>query len=198
MVVPACLPGSRRGTLPPALRARLGSAIRRKPETRGHVRVCLRVQPFHPDGTPSGPAYVKEYDLATKQLAQFLMALVFNSTQTISDTGGTGRSIANATAVTAPTVLAGTGSTSATVSDTALGTQTETVAGTVTSYSAGTTTGTFTITGTITAGADRAYAEIGCRVTSGGDTFLVCRDVISTTNVSNTGTLAVTYTFTNS
>ena len=135
-------------------------------------------------------------DLATKQFAQFVQALLLNSTQTISDTTATGRSIANATATTAPTILAGTTSTAATVTDTALGGQTETIAGTVNAYSGSGSSGSFTVTGTITAGADRAYVEVGLRVTNGGNTFLICRDTFSALNVSNTGTLAVTYTLT--
>ena len=138
----------------------------------------------------------KEDDLATKQFAQFVMALMLNSTQTITDTTNTGRSIANATAVTTPTILAGTSGTAATVLDYALGAQTETASGTVNSYSGSGSSGSFTVTGTITAGADRAYQEVGLRVTSGGNTFLVCRDTFSTLNVSSSGTLAVTYTLT--
>jgi hypothetical protein len=139
---------------------------------------------------------VKDHDLATKQFAQFVMALLLNSTQTINDTTATGRSVANASATTAPTILAGTTATAATVTDTALGAQTETQSGTVNAYSGSGSSGSFTVTGTITAGADRAYTEVGLRVTNGGNTFLICRDTFSTLNVSSSGTLAVTYTLT--
>lgn len=164
------------------------------PERKGRIRIRVQLVARDADGNITGERCLD--DLATKQLAQFVQALVLASTQTITDTGGTGRSVANASATTAPTILAGTGSTAAAYNDTALGTQTETVSGTVNAYSGSGTSGSFTVTGTITAGADRAYAEVGLRCTNGGNTFLLCRDVFSVLNVSNTGTLAVTYTLT--
>ncbi len=86
-------------------------------------------------------------------------------------------------------------STAATVIDNALGAQTETQSATINAWSGTGSSGTFTVTATITAGADRAYAEVGLRVTVNAHLYLICRDVFSVLNVSNTGTLAVTYTF---
>ena len=175
------------------------------PEQSGCMKIKVRLEAFAPcslhapqpcDCQKVSVGVRDKADLATKQFAQFVQALLLNSTQTISDTTATGRSIANATATTAPTVLAGTTSTAATVTDTALGGQTDTIAGTVNTYSGSGSSGSYTVTGTITAGADRAYVEVGLRVTNGGNTFLICRDTFSALNVSNTGTLAVTYTLT--
>lgn len=138
----------------------------------------------------------KLHDLATKQFAQLIQLNILNTNETITDTGGTGRSETANAAATVPTILAGTGSTAATVTDNALGTQTETVAATINAYSGSGASGNFTVTGTITATADRAYAEVGLRVTVNTHTYLICRDTFPTLNVSNTGTLAVTYTLT--
>ena len=165
------------------------------PKRRGQICIRLDVIAHDKNGRLLGTRS-KEYDLATKQFAQFVQALMLNSTQTITDTGGVGRSTANASATTAPTILAGTSGTAATVTDTALGTQTETQAGTVNSYSGSGSSGNFTVTGTITAGADRAYAEVGLQVTNATHTFLICHDTFSVLNVSSGGTLAVTYTLT--
>jgi len=164
------------------------------PERKGRIKIGVKLVARDKDGNITGERCFD--DLATKQLAQFVQALILASTQTISDTTGTGRSVTNATATSAVTILAGTGTTAAAYNDTALQTQTETVSGTVNAYSGSGTSGSFTVTGTITATADRAYAEVGLRITCGGNTFLLCHDVFSVLNVSNTGTLAVTYTLT--
>lgn len=164
------------------------------PERKGRIRIGVKLQSFDAEGNLLDERCMD--DLATKQFAQLVQALIFNSTQTIADTSNATHSVANASATTAPTILAGTTGTAATVTDFALGAQTETVAGTVNAYSGSGSSGSFTITGTITATADRAYQEVGLRVTNGGNTYLVCHDTFSTLNVSNTGTLAVTYTLT--
>lgn len=176
------------------------------PAHRGGIDIRLEVEafapcPHHAPLACSCPKAslgrrCKDGDLATKQFAQLVQALLLNSTQTITDTASATHSVANASATTLPTILAGTTSTAATVTDVALGTQTETVSATVNAYSGSGSSGSFTVTGTITATADRAYAEVGLRVTNGGNTYLICRDTFSTLNVSNTGTLAVTYTLT--
>lgn len=166
-------------------------------DDQGHGRISIKldVRGYSPEGLQTAHE-CKEYDLATKQLAQMIMALILGNTQTISDTSGSGHSIANNTATSAVTVLTGTAGTAATVLDTALGTQTETGTGTVNAYSGSGSSGAFTVTSTITATADRAYQEVGLRITVGGNTYLLCHDTYTTVNVSNTGTLAVTYTIT--
>lgn len=165
------------------------------PPGRGQIKIKLDVRGYDPDGTLVGHE-CKDDDLATKQFAQVVMALVFASTQTIADTSASTHSVANNTATSAVTVLAGTTGTAATVLDTALGAQTETGTTTVNAYSGSGSSGTFTITSTVTATADRAYQEVGLRITIGGNLYLLCHDTFSTVNVSNTGTLAVTYTIT--
>lgn len=169
----------------------------------GGMKIKVRLEAFEPcplhAPTPCDCPKVsigvreKEHDLATTQFAKLVQALILNSTQTITDITSTGRSIANASATTTPTIAAGTTGTAATVADVALGASTETVAATVNATSGAGSTCTFTVTGTITAGADRAYTEVGLTVVNAAHTFLICRDTFSVLNVSNTGTLAVTY-----
>ena len=163
---------------------------------KGCMRVCLHVEAKDPDGTLAGIRH-KENDLATAQFAQLIQANILDTAETITDTGGTGRSVTANSAATVPTIAAGTTGTAATVSDTALGTETETqTTVTVNTYSGSGSSGTFTVTGTITAGSARAYQEVGLKVTVGGHVFLICHDTFSTLNVSSGGTLAVTYTLT--
>lgn len=179
-----------------------------------HFRIWLSVKSYEPcrfahhrgrecgckkklTGVREGPA-----NLLTNGFAALVQANILNNAPTnqIKDTGGTLRSITANTATSALTGAAGTTGTTAAVTDFALGTETETQA-TVTvnaNPNTGTTSGTFTVTFTITAGADRAYAEVGLKITKATFVFLVCHDTFSVLNVSNTGTLAVTYTFTNS
>lgn len=137
----------------------------------------------------------KEHDLATKQLGQLIQLNILATNETIKDTSAANNAETANTAASAPTILAGTGGSAATVIDNALGTQTETQAATINAWSGTGSSGTFTVTGTITAGADRAYIEVGLRVTVNAHLYLVCRDAFTTLNVSNTGTLATTYTF---
>jgi hypothetical protein len=134
----------------------------------------------------------KEHDLTCKALAQLIMLNILHSAQIITDTSNTGNSESVNTACTSPLIAAGTSGTSATFADHVLGTETETVSATVGSISSN----TFAVTGTITAGANRAYQEVGIRVTANSHLYLLTHDTFSTLNVSNTGTLAVTYTFT--
>jgi len=148
-------------------------------------------------GLREGPA-----NLLTNQFAAFVQQQILNNdaTNNPKDTGGTQRNTSTGTATSALTGRAGTGTTTAAVTDFALQTETETQS-TVTvnaNPTTGTTSGTFTVTFTITATADRAYAEVGLTIVKETWTFLLCHDVFSALNVSNTGTLAVTYTFTNS
>lgn len=151
-------------------------------------------------GVREGPA-----NLATKQWAQFNQVLILASSQTIADTGAVGRAITNGTATGTLNLVAGTGSAAATDTDTNLQAQSTgtngSQAGTVTAYVSGGTSGTFTITATITntSGAAIAYRECGVEITVGGNVFLLAHDIFAAAlNVSNNGTLALTYTITNS
>ena len=141
-------------------------------------------------------------NLCTNVFASFVQANILNQApaNNQSDTGGSSRAITANTAMSSLTGEAGTSATTAAVTDTKLGTATESQASVTVNANptSGTTSGTFTVTFTITAGADRAYAEVGLYVTKQTFVFCITRDTFSVLNVSNTGTLAVTYTFTNS
>ena len=166
-----------------------------------HFRIHLNVRAFEPHGTLTG-----EYDgpsnLLTNQFAAFVQQQILNNdaTNNPKDTGGTQRNTSTGTATSALTGRAGTNATPAAVTDFVLGTETETQASVTVNANptTGTTSGTFTVTFTITAGADRVYTEVGLTIVKETWTFLLCHDVFTGLNVSNTGTLAVTYTFTNS
>lgn len=132
--------------------------------------------------------------MALAQFAQLVQLNILDTAETVKNTSGTGNALAVNSAATAPTILAGTGTTAATVLDDAMQTQTESVAATVNAYSGSGSSGSFTVTGTVTAAAARAYAEVGLQVTVGGNTYLICHDSFSVLNVSSGGTLAVTYT----
>ena len=197
--------------------AKTGKIIRGVSEPKvdpNHFRIWLKVEAFKPckkhahlraaceckkvrTGVREGPA-----NLCTNAFAAFVQSGILNQApaNTVKDTGNTARSLSANSAHSSLTGRAGTNATTAAVTDYALGTETETQA-TVTvnaNPNTGTTSGTFTVTFTITAGADRLYAEVGLTVVQQTWTFLITHDVFTALNVSNTGTLAVTYTFTNS
>lgn len=166
----------------------------KKPGYQGGVRVGLRIEARDADGKLIG--IVERDALATQQFAQLIQLNILDTAESIKDTGGTSHSESVNTAATAPTIDAGTTGTAATVTDNALGTETETVAATINAYSGSGSSGSFTVTGTITAGANRAYQEVGLKVTVNTHVYLICHDTFSTLNVSSGGTLAVTYTIT--
>lgn len=164
-----------------------------------NCRLWLRVEARDPEGNLTG---VREgpTNLLTNQFPAFVQSFLLATTpntnpKRVSDGAATAISGANS----APTGRAGTNATAAAVTDFKLGTETETAAATVNANpTTGTTSGTFTITYTVTAGADRAYTEVGVTITNNTNLYLLCHDVFTALNVSNTGTLAVTYTWTNS
>lgn len=161
----------------------------------GNMKIKVRVEGFDAAGNSLG-VREKNPDLATKQFAQLIQLNILNTGETIKDTAAASNAESANTAASAPTILAGTGGTAATVADYTMQTQTETVAATINAWSGSGSSGSFTVTGTITAGSNRAYQEVGLRVTVNAHTYLICRDTFSTLNVSSGGTLAVTYTIT--
>ncbi len=176
--------------------------IRQKDGKRhGLVHICARVEARDPYGVLTG-VYKNEYDLGTKQFAQLVQTNILDTAQTITNTSGTGESIAVNSASTSPTILAGTGTTAAAVTDYALQTPTSgssgSIAATINAYSGSGTSGNFTVTGTITntSGSTITYSEVGIEVTVSTYTFLITHDVFTGLSVSNNGTLAVTYTIT--
>ena len=184
-----------------------------------HFRIHLKVEAFAPCKNPlhriagvqcDCPREEKELigvregptNLCTNAFAAFVQSGILSTApaNTVPDTGNTARTLSKEQAHTALTGRAGTSSTAAAVTDYHLITETETQASVTVNANptTGTTSGTFTVTFTITAGADRLYTEVGLTVVQQTWTFLITRDVFTGLNVSNTGTLAVTYTFTNS
>ena len=152
----------------------------------------------------------KEHDLKTTQYARLEMAGVFAESQTVKDTSAATHTVAAGFTASAPTIATGTGSTTPAVGDYVIQTPvTDTPAGTgkiaatVGSYTPGTTTGAFVITGTITNGSagDITYKEIGIEVTIATFVYLVLHDLVNGATgylVSIGGTMACTYTITNS
>lgn len=153
-------------------------------------------------GLREGPA-----NLCTNVFANLVRVGILGVATTVTDTTGAGRALTSAMdgainqAAGGRIGCAGTGGTAATVADTNMQTQTETQTSvTVNTVSGSGASGTFTVTYTITATADRAYQEVGIKVvtTTNAWNFLVTHDSFSTLNVSSSGTLSVTYTFSNS
>lgn len=174
--------------------SQLDEPLEATPLFQGGARVGLRIEARDADGTLVG--LIQRDALATQQFAQLVQLNILDTAETIKDTGGTTHSEAVNTAATAPTISAGTTGTAATVTDNALGAETETVAATINAYSGSGSSGSFTVTGTITATAARAYQEVGLKVTVNSHVYLICHDTFSTLNVSSGGTLAVSYTLT--
>jgi copper homeostasis protein CutC len=147
--------------------------------------------------------YENTNDLSTNQFAGWIINNILDTAQTIKNTSGTGIAETVNKAVSTLTIVAGTGTTAASVADYTLQTPVSgssgSIAGTV-SYTAPSsgTSGSFTVTGTITnsSGNTIAYSEVGMTISDGTNTFLIAHDVFSALNVSNGGTLAVTYTAT--
>jgi hypothetical protein len=182
-----------------------------------HFRVELHVRAYAPcrDRAHHGTACscTKELtgiregptNLLTNVFGNLVKAGILGTTTSITDTGTTARSVTNTMSgginAAQNLICAGTGVTTATVADINLQTQTEqVVAGAPSAISGAGATGTFTLAGTVVATADRAYTECGIKVTTTTNSwvFLIAHDSFSALNVSNTGTLAVTYSFNNS
>ena len=151
---------------------------------------------------------VNEHDLQTGQFAQMGMALFFASTQTIRDTSNATHSVAAGATASAPTIVAGIGTTAAAVSDYKLQTPTTdtpagtgAIAATISAATESGTSGSYTITGSLTNGSAAliTYAEIGVQVTIATYIYLLTHDVTTTPfwPVSVGGTLACTITITN-
>lgn len=174
----------------------------KKEESRqGGVKLKLHLEAKDEQGNITG-VYDNPNDLATNQFAGFINTNLLDTGETIKDTAGTGNAISANSAATSPTIVAGTGTTAAAVTDYALQTPVSgssgSVGATVGAPSGSGTSGTITITGTITnsSGSNITYSEVGIEITVGGNTYLISHDVFTGLTVSNGGTLAVTYTLT--
>jgi hypothetical protein len=143
-------------------------------------------------------------DPATQQMAQIFQALFLNTAQSssVKDTGGTSRSVAAQAAASAPTVVAGSGGTTAAVTDYKLGFQVSgnqgsqpATPGSISGWSG--STGSFTITANMAAPSSGTivYTEVGITITIGGYVFLIARYYYSSGwSVGTTNYLAITYT----
>lgn len=168
----------------------------------GGIRVGLKVEgqdvcPIHKvspcecDQAPDVYELDMPDDLTTKQFAQLIqingLALASAS---MKDTAGASHTETANTAVSSPTILAGTDTTAAAFTDFALNAQTESAAASVNAIASN----TFTVTAVITAGASRNYTEVALQITLNSHTYVICRDVFTAVPVSSGGTLTVTYT----
>jgi hypothetical protein len=147
-----------------------------------HVKVHVSVKSEVREG--ESQVWEKEYDLTTAQYAKLILANLFITAQSITDTGGVSRSIAANTSVTAQYVVAGTGTKTPTVLDYNLQAQTSGGAGSAAIPSGG--IGATPSLMWLQAGGNLSrpssqmtYYEIGLEVTCGGYTFLLCHDVNS-------------------
>jgi hypothetical protein len=152
--------------------------------------------------------YCNDNDLITQQWAQFVYTQIFGVAGTIKSTTGTGYNNTAWGTLSALTLASGTGATAASVTDYVIQTPVSpagsgTCAGTLSAFpseSSG-TSGSFTVTGTITnsSGSTITYSELGIEMTDAAShVYLLTHDVFTGVPVSNTGTLAITYTITNS
>jgi hypothetical protein len=174
---------------------------------RGNMSVKLHVEAFEPCPIhapnpcdcpkKSVGSVCKDNDLVTNQFFDLVcLEMLAVTPVSVKDTAGTTNSeTSSATIGSAPKIYAGTGTTTADVSDNKLQTPTENVAATVGTPPSGSgASGSLTITGTVTAGALRAYTEVGLQVTVNGHNYLVLHDVFSPAlTVSSGGTLATSY-----
>lgn len=152
--------------------------------------------------------YSNRFDLETSQWALFTLNNIFGTAQTVKDVTGTNRSLSTFVTTSAYTIVAGTGSGTAAVTDyqlvTAVSGSSGSQTATIGSYSGSGSSGTYTVTATITnsSASQITYSEVGIEITASTYTFLVTHDFLSPTvpvssNGTLNGTLQVTYTFTN-
>jgi hypothetical protein len=172
----------------------------------GNCRVTLNIKHFAPHKPRRRLRHVcpkklvetrcKEDDMLLQNWAKIVLCNVFDTAETMTDTSGGSHSVSVNSAATVPTIRAGLSGTTPTAADTVLGTPEESAAATMSAVSGSGSSCSFTGQATITATALRAYQECGFEITVGGNIYLIAHDVFSTLNVSNGGTLQVTYTFT--
>lgn len=175
------------------------------PSLGGKAQVKLELVARDGNGNITG-TYCNQEDLITQQWALWVGNNIFGVAQSIKDTTGTSRSETAWATLSALSILAGIGTTAASVTDTALQTATAgssgSCVGTLGTISEGSgTSGSFTVIGTITnsSGSTVNYTELGIVLSdANAHVFLFTHDVFTAVPVSNTGTLAITYTITNS
>jgi len=169
----------------------------------GEMSVRLRVEAYDPcpihapspcDCPKRCTGVVEKGDICLKQLLQVMQLNIFATNNTIRDTSNTTHAETANTASSAVKIAAGTGVTSPAWDDYHLVGQADTPGtATIGAVSGSGTTSTFNITATITAGASRAYSEVGLTVVINGSIYMLCRDTFTPLNVASSGTLSVTY-----
>jgi hypothetical protein len=168
----------------------------------GALKFNLRVSVVDKETGEESQVFEKIGDVGDVQLVQMLCAQLFNTTQTsvVKDTGGTLRTISAGNATTAVYIVAGTGGTTAAVTDYQLGTQATGSTGnqTATVNAVSTSAGTVTLTANMQGPASNTtYHEVGIYIANSSYTIQVARDYNSTGwAVTTTQYLAVTYTIT--
>jgi len=161
-------------------------------DRRVGVKFYVKVVAKDRNGRVTGVRY---HDGSCIALAQLMQTNIFDTAETIKDTGGTNRSISVNQACTSPYIVAGTG-TSAAFSDNALGSQSTGTSGYATVTVNAVSSNAFTVTANIVngSGSTITYSEVGMTVVNSTYTFLIAHDTFTGLPVSNGGTLAVTYT----
>jgi hypothetical protein len=170
----------------------------------GALKFNLRVSVIDSETGEESQVWEKIGDVGDVQLVQLICAQIFATSQSscVKDTGGTLRTISAGSSVTAVQIVAGTGGTTAAVTDYQLGTIVSSPAGagtqTATVNTVSTTAGTVTLTANMNGPSSATtYKEVGIYVTIATYTVQVARDYNSGGwSVSTTQYLAVTYTIT--
>lgn len=146
-------------------------------------------------------------NIFTKQWAQFAQVYLMGNLSTavsassVLNTANSGQTIAASNATSTFQVVAGTTGTAAAFTDVKLGAQSASSSGFVTAAQTALSSNAYTITGTITngSGSTISYNEVGIYATANSQIYCWCHDAPLSGgpySVSNSGTLAITYTHT--
>lgn len=172
-------------------------------ECKGKLKVAIRVSVKDKNTNEESQVWTDEHDIGTVQQTQIFEAQLLNKTQTtaVKDITGTAETVSANSTISAVDVVAGTGGTTAAVTDYVLGAQSSDGQGSqaATVNAVSTSTGVFTVTANMSAPSSGTivYHEVGITITIGSYTFLITRDYNGTGwSVDTTHYLAVTYTIT--
>lgn len=175
---------------------------KRKKE-KGEIGVRVRVEAYDPcpihaptpcDCPKKCVGVVEKGDICLKQLAQVMQLNLFATGNTIKDTSGSTHVETSNSASSTIKIAAGTGITSPAWDDFKLAGPADTPGTAIIgAISGGGTNSTFNITGSVVAGASRAYSEIGLQVVINGHTYMVFRDTFTPLNVASSGQINVVY-----
>ncbi len=171
---------------------------------QGKVHIKVQVDVVNKKTGKVEKRWIDNYNGGTVQLSNLIAANIFGAAQTsvCKDTGGTAtRTVAANSATSAWQIVAGTGGTTAAVTDYVLGTQVANQQGiqTPTVSAVNTSTDVFTLTANMAAPSSgtTVYKEVGIYVTAATYVFCVARDYNSGGwSVDTVHYLAVTYTVT--